>query len=258
MAALDPAARDALLDVQDWMANPASDLARLHDARERLIAGCMKDAGQAYTPTPSAPIDVDLTGGFSPLSLAIARSSGYPPASDDASSAQPDPNATSAADSRWRAAYSNSASEVVFDLPDGNGQGGMATGGCLGDSLRRLYGADLTAYVRADMIVTNLPGTIVRTAIEAPRVRDATLRWRACMAKRGMRFRWPTRAVATDDRATAVIDATCRARSQLPPAYAAAFQRSAPRLLRSNRRVLAQWRAYRAIGLEHAERLGVE
>jgi hypothetical protein len=249
---LRPDDRTVIMDIRDYLGDPASDRAAVWTAQQLLIQECMSSNGFDYHPVPYQPITVDITGRLGERMLEERGRHGA-----NTTHRQPldnrtaDPNAAYERDPAWLHAYSNERTEVRFDLP-GGGVGGMSTGGCLGLSLRTLYGPDLTAYVRADMIATNLLSLMVKTALRSPPVTRAEDRWRGCMSHLGIPTD-DTGEALTPDAASAA--AACHRRTQLKEAYAAAFLTIAPDLLAQNRDALAAWKRYRVRGLQEATRV---
>lgn len=237
LSSMVPTDRATLLDIHHYLSDPQSPRRTVWDLQQRLIQQCMRRAGFHYQRVPYNPLTVDLTGGYGPVSAFEATATRVPePASGDH-------NASGFEQDEWRDAYSNNSTEVSFSLP-GGGQGGSATGGCLGESLRRIYGDDLAAAVRADMVVTNLLPMIIKLTVTSDAVQAAVRRWRDCV-----RPDLPSSAASPrihpSTTALTPTDAGCRRLSGLTAAYAESFPRTAHATLQTHADIVAEWRRLR-------------
>lgn len=219
--------REVVLRIQDDVGSSKSDRSVIWRAQQDLIRSCMRGAGFSYTPVPYRPIRVDLTGGFGPWPTL------RPP---EEHAVGPDQNANVGDDEQWQAAYSNEGSSVTFDLP-GGGQGGAATGGCLGESLRKLYGNDLGTPIRADMIIMNWLPKVVKSAADSAAVKDSLIAWSACMTARG----WSADVSTNLPVGALHDDVACRQRDGLPEAYLKAFQLAVANAFESGQEALGEW-----------------
>ncbi|MEV1072715.1 hypothetical protein [Micromonospora parva] len=231
LASMTTTDRKTVQDVMYYLSNPRSDRGAFWARQQRFIEECMRRAGFHYNRMPYTPLTVDLTGGYQPTPHP------GPPVTQQPLSA--DRNAAGFAQQAWRETYSNSRTQVTFDLP-GGGQGGSVTGGCLGESLRRIYGADLTPAIRADMVITNLLPMIIKMTIGSDEVQQATRRWRQCI-----RTTFPAAKDTTKLRpsttAASPADGDCRRLTGLTAAYARRFPVTTHHVLRAHASVIADW-----------------
>ncbi|MER5458263.1 hypothetical protein ABT008_26170 [Micromonospora sp. NPDC002389] len=238
LSSMAPADRTTLLDIHDYLSNPQSPRGALWDLQQRLIQECMRRAGFRYHRVPYRPLTVDLTGGYGP------RPGPEVPATRAPEGVSSDRNASGFEQDEWQVAYSNNSTEVLFSLP-GGGQGGSATGGCLGESLYEIYGNDLAAAIRADMVVTNLLPMIVKLTITSDQVQAAAGRWRECVG-RDLPHAVALPRTYPSTTALAPADAGCRRLAGLTGAYEESFPPTAYATLRMHADVIADWRRFRS------------
>ncbi|MGW3560871.1 hypothetical protein ACWDNT_26620 [Streptomyces sp. NPDC000963] len=209
--------------------------ALLADAERRLITGCMKERGFAYTVdvlpedpdrAPDRPFgldDVDWarrhgygldTGGPRDDGRAVARVSTQ---ERYLASLTPERRRAFA-----RALDGTDRAAITVEVP-GRGQVFTSADGCQADARRRLYG-DLRAWTEAKAVVVNLGYLTWEQVVSAPEYTAALESWRTCMADKGFAYADSSEAigdVATRERAgpagtvrererrTAVADAEC-------------------------------------------------
>ncbi|MGA5204426.1 hypothetical protein [Streptomyces variegatus] len=180
---------------------PLTDAERAVTSRAEalLVQTCMKRKGHRYW--VAAPLDEEETRSFGYVmdDVAWARAHGYGSRIKQKvfEAKKSDRNLS------YRAGLSPRAARMyAADLAGGPGSkmmtvrlpaGGrirLATGGCEGEAVRKLYG-DQEQWFRADRIATNLTPLYVPDLVADQRFKTAQNRWAACMRAAGHPYRTP-------------------------------------------------------------------
>ena len=208
---LSPAEAQVVTSIDSMLRDPQGERASVNARLDRILESCMAAQGQKYSPSDSGAIRVDLGGGIIRYGEVAAVHSPTAP--------RPSPSLSR----QWLQAYINEAAKVTFRLPDGS-EGALVTGGCLGQSLRQVFGANLRAFARARMVGENFLPNVVREALQSPAMTRALPTWRKCSLASGVNTAFPWSVIRDPGQASANVG--CIHKSGLASAYIAAFRES--------------------------------
>ncbi|MGW2283473.1 hypothetical protein [Streptomyces phaeochromogenes] len=176
-----------------------ADRAVTSRAEALLVQTCMKRKGHRYWVT--APLDEDETRSFGYVmdDVAWAQAHGYGSRIKQKvlRAKKNDRNLSYRAGLATRAARTyvtdlagGPGSEIMTVRLPAGGQIRLATGGCEGEAVRKLYG-EPERWFRADRIATNLTPLYVPDLVADQRFKTAQSRWAACMRAAGHPYRTP-------------------------------------------------------------------
>ncbi|WP_242902369.1 hypothetical protein [Actinomadura terrae] len=210
-----------------------SDL--LYVAEQRLIQECMKGRGFEYfVVPPPARSRPQAEQPYGSNDVARAGTDGY----SQRGTASEVPRDRS--NGRYIAGLSKDRRELYRRALDGTDPSAItvevpelgtiftSADGCQSKARQRLYG-DQRKWIRAKVIITNLPASTFSDLQKDPAYSAALGAWRSCMSGRGFHYSSPadaaramtaargstTQSVRPAERRTAVADAQCNASSQL-------------------------------------------
>jgi hypothetical protein len=211
LAELPASEAQVVLQVQALMSDPRSDRAAVNRALEHFVWTCMTAKGQKFIPDSFHGVRIDLGGG-------VVHHGDISPAGT------PEPTTAPRPSDEWLEAYSNPSTQIRFRLPDGS-EAGLATGGCVGDALRAMYGPQLEEFARARMVGENFLPNVVRETLQSSAVSKTISKWSQCSRAAGLDVPFPWSVTTTAVRLGEENQA-CIRHSGLQQAYMTAFRQS--------------------------------
>jgi hypothetical protein len=217
----------------------SEEAALLFRAEQRLLADCMRAAGQPFTEAAAdaGTLDPEWSRlGRTDAGRAGTLGYGVPAGPGGANAAQAGLKTAQERD-RWSQAFSGEpaagnpqATSVPLVNPvTGAEVGSQAAGGCFGQAERDLYGDQARHTSLASWVDNDVRGSVERQAAADPRLAAGIGAWSACMRALGYEYAEPTAAVqefgttpdepGSREREVAKADVGCKEKAGLVETY---------------------------------------